>query len=164
MKGFALSGLHTDYQANARWLSGLPAADDTGDVLIVAGDVSDSLLLLARSLEALAQRFRQVLHVPGNHDLWVIRDRGDRTSLDKFHRAWTCCPAPRRRMPDAVSVMGTARLEHQTRGLNLITHVYGHSHLNRRVTLDGIAYVNNALGYPQETRLTARHLLCIHQA
>jgi hypothetical protein len=36
--------------------------------------------------------------------------------------------------------------------------------VNRRVTLDGIDYVNNALGYPQETRIAARELVCIHEA
>ena len=30
--------------------------------------------------------------------------------------------------------------------------------------LDGVRYVNNALGYPQEKRITTRQLLCIADA
>lgn len=38
-------------------------------------------------------------------------------------------------------------------------HVYGHSHINRNVRIDGIRYINNALGYPQESAIAARRLI-----
>ena len=60
-------------------------------------------------------------------------------------------------------VLGTSRLEQQVRGLRSDIHVYGHSHLNRRVTLDGTLYVNNAFGYPHETGIAARKLICVHE-
>jgi len=41
--------------------------------------------------------------------------------------------------------------------------VYGHSHFNRRVQIDGVTYVNNALGYPNESRIAARRLVSIHE-
>ena len=41
------------------------------------------------------------------------------------------------------------------RKLDAALHVYGHSHLNRRVTLGRTTYVNNAFGYPYETRIAA---------
>lgn len=48
------------------------------------GDVSDLLPLPAKNLEALANRFRKVFYVPGNRDIWVIRDGKGKTSFDKF--------------------------------------------------------------------------------
>jgi hypothetical protein len=60
-------------------------------------------------------------------------------------------------------VLGSSRLERQLRRLNASVHVYGHSHINRRVQLDGVLYVNNALGYPDETRIAARELTCIDE-
>jgi predicted phosphodiesterase len=59
-------------------------------------------------------------------------------------------------------VLGTNRLEMQLRRLNPIIHVYGHSHLNRDLTLDGTRYINNALGYPSEAGIAARSLRCIY--
>lgn len=84
MRVFALSDIHIDYEVNAQWIAGLSAADYRDDVLILAGDVSDKLRLLDWCLSTLARRFKKVLFVPGNHDLWVIRDAGTKTSLQKF--------------------------------------------------------------------------------
>lgn len=58
-------------------------------------------------------------------------------------------------------VLGSTRIELQLRQLNSDLHVYGHSHINRSVVLDGVTYVNNAFGYPGEERISARRLLCI---
>jgi Toprim domain-containing protein len=54
------------------------------DVLVVAGDVSDSLDAVAMTLTALADRFRKVLYVLGNHELWVIRDPEPKSSSEKL--------------------------------------------------------------------------------
>ncbi|GAB2569374.1 metallophosphoesterase [Dyella jejuensis] len=59
-------------------------------------------------------------------------------------------------------VLGTSTLEHQLRTLRSRMHVYGHSHVNRRVTLDGVTYVNNAFGYPSEAHFAARELLQVY--
>jgi len=59
-------------------------------------------------------------------------------------------------------VLGTHRLEHQIRRLGSAVHVYGHSHVNRRIHLDGTLYVNNALAYPHETRIASRELACVY--
>lgn len=48
-------------------------------------------------------------------------------------------------------VLGSTRLDVQLRDAGVKTHVYGHSHVNRDITIDGIRYVNCAFGYPQET-------------
>ncbi len=58
-------------------------------------------------------------------------------------------------------VMGTTLLEEQIRILRPCIHIYGHSHLNRDVNLNGIRYINNAFGYPYETRICAKNMLCI---
>jgi predicted phosphodiesterase len=251
MRVFALSDLHVDYGANARWLEGLPEHEFGDDLLILAGDISDSLERLEWALRIVTSRFRRVMFVPGNHDLWVIRDKEQWTSVEKFERvqalarecgvatepvqwgAWLVVPLlgwydhsfgvpgseistlwmdyracvwpkgfgvadivsyfiernepavragggnvisfshflPRidvmpARMPPAsrifYPVMGTSRLEQQVRRLGSKLHVYGHSHVNQRVTLDGVDYVNNAFGYPWEKRIAARALVCVH--
>src|SRR5215212_3574954 len=84
MRIFAVSDIHIDYDVNARWIAGLSAADFQDDVLILAGDVTDSLARLDWCLGQLARRFRKVLFVPGNHELWVMRDGGEKDSLQKF--------------------------------------------------------------------------------
>ena len=84
MRVFALSDIHIDYDINAKWIAGLSNADHQDDVLILAGDVTDTLHLLDWGLGVLAKRFRKVLFVPGNHDLWVIRDGREKNSLQKF--------------------------------------------------------------------------------
>lgn len=84
MKIFALSDLHIDYAANRAWVEGLSESAHRGDVLILAGDLSDSQPLLEWCFDALARRFRKVLYVPGNHDLWVLRDRPGLLSTGKL--------------------------------------------------------------------------------
>ena len=85
MRIFALSDLHADHAANARWLENLSHQDHQGDGLVVAGDVSDDLEILARTLSALQAKFARVAFVPGNHELWVRRDEAP-DSIAKFRR------------------------------------------------------------------------------
>lgn len=252
MRVFAVSDVHVDYSENQQWVAELSADDYREDLLVLAGDISDSLQLLEWCLETLAARFAQVLYVPGNHDLWVMRDNFPGTSLDKFQRilqivqdcgvtskplhrqrlsivpllswydysfgepthelqqAWVdfhACRWPqhltmqevaeyflvfnhgflditnetvisfshfmprldlmpsyipaRRRM--LYPVLGSTRLETQIRRLKPAIHIYGHSHLNRNLTLDGVRYVNNAYGYPHEGHITAKRLECVYE-
>ena len=252
MRIFAVSDIHIDYDANAKWVEGLSAADYQDDVLILAGDVTDTGRLLAWCLGTLAKRFRKVLFVPGNHDLWVIRDDAWKTSLQKFDDVcdmvessgasmqpyrergvsivplltwydysfgepseqlrsmwmdYRACRWPQGfterditahfsalndrhegvpgdkvityshflpridLMPGYVPcvnrllypVLGSARLDRQLRRLGADTHVYGHSHINRNVTIGGVNYINNAFGYPSETLITAKRLACIYE-
>ncbi len=252
MRVHALSDVHVDYDVNARWAASLSSWDYREDVLILAGDVSDSVARLRTCLETLAGRFRAVLFVPGNHELWVTRDRPVGSSLEKFEQvrslvkdsgglmepwyggslaivpllAWydfsfgapsahfesiwmdfRACrwpsgygmadvtrhfldlnpsvlaqPAgkvisfshflPRldimphyipQRFRAVYPVLGSAALDRQVRALRSTQHVYGHSHVNRRVRLDGVEYINNAFGYPSETNIAAKRLLCIHE-
>lgn len=86
---FAISDLHVDYRQNGQWLADLSRNDFTDDVLILAGDISDNLDRIERSITVCAERFAMVLYVPGNHDLWVLRDRDIKSSFDKFDRVCT---------------------------------------------------------------------------
>lgn len=62
-------------------------------------------------------------------------------------------------------VLGSTGIERQLRMLGSSLHVYGHSHINRRVRFEGVTYINNAFGYPQETVIAARRLLeVVHDA
>lgn len=60
-------------------------------------------------------------------------------------------------------ILGSTRLERQLRRLNSSIHIYGHSHINRRVKRDGVLYINNAFGYPSETRITSKNLTCVYE-
>ena len=89
MRIFAISDLHTDIRENRDALRRAPMGGHRDDVLIVAGDVADSETVLRETLELLAERFREVFFVPGNHELWV---RGEeRDSLEKFRAVLRVC-------------------------------------------------------------------------
>jgi predicted phosphodiesterase len=251
MRVFATSDLHVDYEENQKWVVAISRQDFRNDILVVAGDVSDSLDAIAVTLTALADRFRKVLYVPGNHELWVIRDPELKSSSEKlrdvlavaescgastkpFHSqklsivpllGWydysfgePCgdltavwmdfrnCRWPQHFGAQEVSswlssfneplpvvahktlisfshflpridlmpqyiplhhrylypVLGSYALERQLRQLGATLHVYGHSHVNRCVTLDGVSYINNAFGYPSETKIAAKRLVCVY--
>jgi len=252
MRVFALSDIHIDYDVNAKWVANLSGAEYQDDVLILAGDVTDTRRLLDWCLSALAKRFKKVLFTPGNHDLWVIREDREMNSFQKFDdvravvessgastqafheegvsiipllswydysfgepseelRAmwmdYRACRWPSGYteedvaahfaafndkqvgvagatvityshflpridlMPEFIPsahkllypILGSTRLERQLRRLNSSIHVYGHSHVNRHVIIDGVSYINNAFGYPNETWVTSKSLICVYE-
>jgi predicted phosphodiesterase len=59
-------------------------------------------------------------------------------------------------------ILGTVELDRQLRQLGASMHIYGHSHVNRHVTIDGVTYINNAFGYPSEAHFTSRQLVHVH--
>ncbi len=61
-------------------------------------------------------------------------------------------------------VLGSSKIEQQVRKLNSRIHIYGHSHVNRQVTLNDILYINNAFGYPSETMITRKELVCVFES
>lgn len=245
-----MSDVHVDYPDNARWVDSLSEVDHRSDTLILAGDLTEDRRLLEWCLKRFVAKFRQVLFIPGNHDLWVRRDPDFDCSLRKFREvlsiansvgAWmeprlhrdalivpllgwydysfgrpcddlramwmdyracrwpesmgperltehflamnpAALPQPARRVvtfshflpridlipffvPRAMRrldpVLGSHGIETQLRALGSDLHVYGHSHINRRVAIDGVVYVNNAFGYPQEGSIAARALISL---
>lgn len=230
---------------------GLSALDYQDDILIMAGDLTDNLRLLEACMKDLAAKFRKVLFVPGNHELWVVRD-GVENSFRKFERVMEICAdcgvgsdvyqydslsivplfgwydfsfgKPGSKLLDGWSdfkacswpdgyaeaeitghfvdmnkdrldvtngtvisfshflpridvmpwyihpsqrflypVLGSDRIGDQVDALKPAMHIYGHSHVNNRVQIDGVDYINNAFGYPAETRIAGKELVCIHE-
>ena len=60
-------------------------------------------------------------------------------------------------------VLGTSLLEKQVRTLGSQIHIYGHSHLNIQAVKDNTMYINNAFGYPHETRISAKKLISVFE-
>lgn len=75
MQLLAFSDVHVEHKANREALQALPEHPD--DWLILAGDVSDSLVGLAWALDTLCPKFARVLWVPGNHELWTGNAPGE---------------------------------------------------------------------------------------
>ncbi len=61
-------------------------------------------------------------------------------------------------------VLGSSEIDRWVRALPADIHVYGHSHVNRSVSIDGVRYVNNAFGYPNEGRIARKALLNVLEA
>jgi predicted phosphodiesterase len=59
---------------------------------------------------------------------------------------------PARGLFNFSTVAGSTLIEQQVRQLGSRVHVYGHQHRNRRRCYDGVWYVSNCLGYPEERR------------
>lgn len=248
---FTVSDIHIDYTENKKWLYDLSNNDYKEDLLILAGDISSRMQSIIKSFVTLKSRFKEVLFIPGNHDLWVDRKNNTRNSLDNFYLiktiahncgilmepayfeslliiplfGWydysfgkpsdiiydmwldfTACEWPDGYdevsvtkkfikmnepflnstsnfiisfshflpridvMPSYIPhdkrilypVLGTSLLEKQIRQLGSNIHIYGHSHVNARVKLDNIEYINNAYGYPSERIITSKKLLRIY--
>jgi hypothetical protein len=69
---WALSDLHVSHPANREALEQFPSHPD--DWLILAGDVTDGAQRLDWVLPLLTPKFRQLVWVPGNHELWTVPD------------------------------------------------------------------------------------------
>lgn len=83
MRFFALSDIHVDYPENLLWIEAIDNDAYRDDVLILAGDATDDLVLLALVFRGLRLKFGSVLFVPGNHELWLREEDVD-CSLEKF--------------------------------------------------------------------------------
>lgn len=70
LRVFVLSDLHTDYSENMTWVKSISTVKYKNDVLLVAGDVSETYKTFVLTMSLLKDRFEHVFFVPGNHDLW----------------------------------------------------------------------------------------------
>lgn len=59
-------------------------------------------------------------------------------------------------------VMGCVGLGEQIQHLAPQIHIYGHSHLNRKVGKGKTVFINNAYAYPKEKHISRKRLLCIY--
>ncbi|KAL5021040.1 hypothetical protein ScPMuIL_000195 [Solemya velum] len=91
---FAVSDIHVDLWENSSVVKGWSHDVYGEDTLILAGDVTDDILLLEKTLKHLKSVFATVYFVPGNHDLWV-RSRSEIddkvTSISKLHSIQSLC-------------------------------------------------------------------------
>ncbi len=70
MKLYAISDLHVGASENREALEALSPHPE--DWLIIAGDVGETREDLDFTLRTLTPRFRQLIWVPGNHELWTL--------------------------------------------------------------------------------------------
>lgn len=85
MRVWTTSDLHIDYKENRQWLLELSDLDFTDDCLIIAGDITPDMRAMQAFFHALVPKFKKVLFVPGNHDLWLYKNDAT-NSLEKFHQ------------------------------------------------------------------------------
>ncbi|XP_019195770.1 PREDICTED: uncharacterized protein LOC109189612 [Ipomoea nil] len=90
---FVLSDLHTDYSENMTWVRGLSrTVGQNKDVLLVAGDVAETRNNFVLTMSLLKDRFAHVFFVPGNHDLWLRREKDNNVnSLEKLDELLDAC-------------------------------------------------------------------------
>jgi len=64
--------------------------------------------------------------------------------------------AARLRFKALPHVAGSEKLDRQIRAIGSAIHVFGHSHINRDQTIEGVRYVQHALLYPKEREWLGR--------
>ena len=90
MKLYAISDLHLGYRANRQALEQLPAHPQ--DWLILGGDVGETVEHLRFAFRLLSPRFRQLVWVPGNHELWTTPTDGSPVrGQDKYQQLVSVC-------------------------------------------------------------------------
>merc|ERR1740120_89099 len=68
---WALSDVFFDHHGVPEWCKSLSSSFFRDDVLLLAGNLADSLPQLRFALAVLKSKFRRIFYVPGNHDLWI---------------------------------------------------------------------------------------------
>jgi predicted phosphodiesterase len=90
MRIFAMSDFHIEKQINKLWVDMLSSTYFTKDAIIVAGDISDNLSKLKKTLISIRSKFAEIFFIPGNHELWIRKNQfGD--SIEKFHKILEIC-------------------------------------------------------------------------
>lgn len=87
----AISDLHVGYAENRALVEKIrPTSDE--DWLLVAGDVAETVADIRWTLELLAGRFRKVIWVPGNHELWTHqRDTITLRGVERYEHLVAMC-------------------------------------------------------------------------
>ena len=73
MKLFAVADIHLGFAANREAMAEI--APRPNDWLILAGDVGETIRHMRLAFEALLPKFRKLVWVPGNHELWAVAGR-----------------------------------------------------------------------------------------
>ena len=90
MKLCAISDLHLGYEGNRKALLEFPTRPD--DWLIVAGDIGETLGHLKLAFDVLNAKYRQIVWVPGNHELWSLPSSESQTrGQDRYQELVDLC-------------------------------------------------------------------------
>eukprot|EP00435_Cladocopium_sp_Y103_P015782 s551_g3.t2 len=89
---WAMSDIHTDKKENMQWILDLDPQEFQEDVLILAGDIANTMEVLQETLLLLKSRFSRIFFCPGNHDLWMQGWKNG-NSLDKLQAIVKFCKA-----------------------------------------------------------------------
>jgi len=88
---YAISDVHIDYISNWDWCLALSNQEYQQDAILIAGDITHNLSKLEQFLTLLKSKFKEVLFVPGNHDLWIMKSDMYQDSIKKFHSILSMC-------------------------------------------------------------------------
>lgn len=78
------SDLHLEFGENSKWLKSHPMKAE-GDILILAGDIGylgDANYMTHPFWDWASENFKQVIVVPGNHELYKYFD------INELHEGW----------------------------------------------------------------------------
>src|SRR5581483_9750003 len=92
MKLWAISDIHLGFAANRAAVQALSPRPD--DWLIVAGDVGETAAHMQLAFAVLGAKFRRLIWVPGNHELYRSRGDPDAPAAPTSTRGWSSCAAP----------------------------------------------------------------------
>ncbi|MED5373356.1 MAG: metallophosphoesterase [Myxococcota bacterium] len=89
---WAISDLHIGYKANREALLELPSHPQ--DMVLLVGDIGETLEQLRYCLDVFQERFGAVVWVPGNHELWTHRSCESKLrGRARYHRLVRLCQA-----------------------------------------------------------------------
>ena len=100
MQLYALADLHVNHQDNRETLAAIPPHPD--DWLILAGDLGETETHLRWTFEVLVPKWKRVLWVPGNHELWTPpreEEKGGTEGRGPLHAPRRGVPRVRRAVP-----------------------------------------------------------------
>lgn len=89
VKLYAISDLHVGFKENRHALLSVRRRPE--DFLILAGDVGETVEHLEFALSVVTRRFRQVIWVPGNHELWTVNGKSPHKGEAKYYQLVSLC-------------------------------------------------------------------------
>ncbi|MGW4951642.1 hypothetical protein [Streptomyces parvulus] len=160
---WAVGDLHVGYEENRAVVERTrPGSDD--DRLLVAGVVAETVAGIRWALSTLAGRFRRVVRIPGDHELWTHpRDPVALRGVARYEHLFETCREPGVTTPeDSWPVWegeggpavwcGTGRTVEWHRRFRVATMVYGHLHIPRTTWHEGVRFGEVPVGCPREWR------------
>lgn len=90
MRLLAISDIHINHPENRSLIEELPHCPE--DWLLLVGDVADRYVDMEYAFSLLVPRFRQIVWVPGNHDLWTLPASGEvEKGVARYERLVAMC-------------------------------------------------------------------------